>query len=519
MFGPGRRYDRRYLREFAAASFFVLAVAVGLYVYFANPTSFDQVLTITGGSSGGLRSQIARRLSVEAGKQGLRLRVVESEGSKQALDRVERGLLDIALVQGGIDPAPHPHIRQLAALHIEPLHLLVKPELARPVRAQLAALRGKTVNLSTPGSGTHDLALEVLRFAGLRPAAGDGPGDVRVSTAGYRELEAQIDRGVLPDAVFTVSDLPSPIVRHLVARKLYQLIPLPFGEAFALDSFGESGGTEDADAKRKREEVARFRIYPTLIPAFTYGVEPPTPSEALPTFGPRLLLVARESVPARAVRRVLEAIFSSEFAQYYRPPLDPSLLELAPEYPWHAGTEEYREYHKPMLAGEVVDLLEKATSLAGAVAGAVFFLWQWMRQYYRRKRELGFESYMVKVAAIEQKALDLELGAMLDLRELLRLQVDLSRLKNEALSRFAEGNLEGEALISGFVAHVNDARNYLTRLILHERDNLENRAQSENRPAEELWEEAVGEWPAEIRSDASASGPSVATGPALGPPA
>jgi hypothetical protein len=37
-----------------------------------------------------------------------------------------------------------------------------------------------------------------------------------------------------------------------------------------------------------------------------------------------------------------------------------------------------------------------------------------------------------------------------------------------------------------------------TRLILHERDNLETRAQSENRPAEELWVEAVGEWPADL---------------------
>ena len=264
--------------------------------------------------------------------------------------------------------------------------------------------------------------------------------------------------------------------------------------------------------------MARFRIYPTLIPAFTYGVEPPSPPEPLATFGPRLLLVAHKSISPLAVRRVLEAIFSGEFAQYYRPPLDPSLLDLAPEYPWHLGTDEFREYHKPILAGDVVDLLEKTTSLAGAIAGALFFLWQWLRQYYRRKRELGFEAYILKVAAIEQKALDLELGAMLDLKELLRLQVDLSRIKNEALSRFAEGRLEGEALISGFVTHVNDARNYLTRLILHERDNLENRAQSENRPAEELWFETIGEWPGEIRQAPREPESAGGRGPAIGPP-
>src|SRR3954447_10657853 len=164
-----RRFDRRFHREVLAATLFLLAAALGLYLYFANPPSFDRQLTITGGSSAGLRSQIARRLVVESREQGLNLRVVDTEGSKQALDRVDRGLLDLALVQGGLDPAIHPHVRQLAALHIEPLHLLVRPELAPSVRSQLANLRGKTVNLSAPGSGTYDLAREVLRFAGLRP--------------------------------------------------------------------------------------------------------------------------------------------------------------------------------------------------------------------------------------------------------------------------------------------------------------------------------------------------------------
>jgi hypothetical protein len=145
----------------------------------------------------------------------------------------------------------------------------------------------------------------------------------------------------------------------------------------------------------------------------------------------------------------------------------------------------------------VIDLMEKTTSMAGVIAGALFFLWQWIRQYNRRKRELSFESYMIKVANVEQRALDLELGPTLDLKELLVLQIELNRLKNDALLRFAEGKLEGEALISGFIAHVNDARNHLTRLILHERDNLENRAESEDRSAAALWAEALGKRPPE----------------------
>ena len=52
--------------------------------------------------------------------------------------------------------------------------------------------------------------------------------------------------------------------------------------------------------------------------------------------------------------------------------------------------------------------------------------------------------------------------------------------------------LEGEELISGFVTHVNDARNYLTRLILHERENLEEKAVAQHRPPEAVWSEEIG---------------------------
>jgi TRAP-type uncharacterized transport system substrate-binding protein len=505
MAGEFWKNHRRFRREATAALLFLSALGVGLIVYFKDMPTIRAELSITGGSASGLRSQLARRLQAEARKQGLILHLRETAGSKEALEQVERGSIHMALVQGGIEPTPYPHVRQVAALHIEPLHLVVKPSLYRAVSENLSNLRGKTVNVNSPASGTHDLAIDVLQFAGLRPrrrdlpgtAAGarDPEGDYELSTASYSELEAQSDRDDLPDAVFTVSDLPSPIVRHLVAMRRYQLVSLPFGEAFFLDAFENRSRDRSQSPGRKADAVDRFRIYPVMIPAFTYGIEPPSPPSPLATFGPRLLLVAHESTPNRAVRAILEAVFSTSFSQDFRPLLDPSLLDLAPEYPWHAGTDEYRDFHKPILAGEVVDLMEKATSMAGVFAGALFFLWQWFRQYDRRRRELSFEFYMLKVANVEQRALDLELRPILDLKELLGLQIELNRLKNDALLRFAEGKLEGEAAISGFIAHVNDARNHLTRLILHERDNLENRAQSEDRSAEALWAEALGARP------------------------
>ena len=46
---------------------------------------------------------------------------------------------------------------------------------------------------------------------------------------------------------------------------------------------------------------------------------------------------------------------------------------------------------------------------------------------------------------------------------------------------------------SGFITQVNDARGYLVRLILHERDNLEDKAASQQRSPEEVWAETVGD--------------------------
>jgi hypothetical protein len=101
------------------------------------------------------------------------------------------------LVQGGLDMVDHPALRQVAVLHIEPLHLLVKAEIHRAVARNLAGLRGKVVNLGERGSGTYLLATAVMAFSGLR-AGIDYTESTQLCRSGAR------DRGVtLPDAVFS----------------------------------------------------------------------------------------------------------------------------------------------------------------------------------------------------------------------------------------------------------------------------------------------------------------------------
>ena len=493
---------RWYTREWAAAALFLAIVVAGAAIFRSQWRPSSYRLVISAGSVNGLRHRIAERLAEDAAAGGLSLRIVGTRGSLEALNRVDSGELDLALVQGGLDPKFHPNVRQVAALHVEPMHLLVNEEIRAQVTGSLSALRGMRVNIGPLGSGTHDLAIDILRVAGLVPRGEGGEGDYIAGTFSYDELKDKVRTDQRPHAIFTVSALPSPVVRSLTLQH-YRLVPLPFGEAYALDTLNRRDLGGQPDSTTGRNEVAKVYIYPTQIPAFTYGIDPPNPPTDLPTFGPRLLMVARKDVAAGAIRKVLETVFSAGFARISRPPLDAKLLENPPEYELHPGTQEYLEYNKPVMAGDVIDLLEKACSLAGAILGAMFFLWQWFRQRYRRMRDLGFESYLVKVAAIEERMLAFEMEARLDIGELLRLQQELLVLKNEALRRFAEGKLQGGDVLSGFISHVNDARNYLNRLILHERDNLEDRAIIEKRPAEAIWTEALGESHAASRPQGS----------------
>ncbi len=473
---------RKTARDGAFALLGLAALGLAAYFWLHVPKDRPVRLRLTAGRSAGERYRIAEALRREAALRAILIEIVETAGTDDALRQVDAGRLDAALAQGGLDLADRPNLRQVASLHVEPLHLLVKEELHDEVSRRLSALRGKVVGLGETGSGTNRLATEVMAFAGLKP------GDFVASTAGYAALQAETDRARLPDAVFTVSTLPSPVARHLVGTHGFRLVPLPFFEAFTLGAIDD-----DSDPKTDLPGtgIDRRNVYEAQIPSFAYRVEPGVPPTAIPTLGTRLLLVARKGVPAEAIQRLLEVVYGSPFAQAVQPAIDAKLLDLPPELPWHDGTTAYLRRNAPAIAGDVIDLLEKEVSILAALVGGLFFLGQWLRRRFRRRREEGFGAYIVRVAAIERRAMETERAATLDLGTLLGLQEELSRLKGEALDRFADGTLEGEELMSGFLTHVSDARDYLTRLILHQRELLEEQARHEGRRARDVWRDAV----------------------------
>ena len=437
------------------------ALALAVYLYFHTPAGKTVRLTMTAGSLLSTRAELAEVLRDAAATRGVVLDLRETVGSEQALDWVERRQVDLALVQGGLSGQGRANVREAAALQIEPLHLLVKKELFEAVSKHLTALEGKTVNPGEVGSGTHTLTVKILEFAGLHPRAGDvGRGYIPMPM-GRQQMLAEGNAARLPDAVFVVSSLPSRLAQELVTRHGYRLVPLPFGEAFALGSLTD----QERLARAQDQSLDKGRTFATTIPAFTYGVEPPVPPEPLPSLGNRLLLVAHKDVSPQAVHELIEAIYASEFAKVIRPPLDPRLMEMPPEFPWHAGALVYQERNKPLVSGAVMDSTHKALAIAAAGLSGLFVVWQWLKLRAESGVEAEFKRYIQRVTRIEEQALQVERGRPRDLDGLLALEGELTRLKAEALDRFVEGELKGKELMAAFLAHVADARDYLTRLI------------------------------------------------------
>src|SRR5262245_29015603 len=122
-------------------------LALAFFFYFHAPREHSYHLSLTAGNEAGMRHRLAERFRTEVAARRLTVDLRPSLGSEQALDWVNNRTVDVALVQGSLNPVGRPDVRQVAALHVEPMHLLVKPALFRDTSASLAALRGKTVDL------------------------------------------------------------------------------------------------------------------------------------------------------------------------------------------------------------------------------------------------------------------------------------------------------------------------------------------------------------------------------------
>jgi hypothetical protein len=155
-------------------------------------------------------------------------------------------------------------------------------------------------------------------------------------------------------------------------------------------------------------------------------------------------------------------IFDGDFGRRARlSSLDPTAIDKARDFPVHPGALKYLHRNRPFITTELIDRLENMRSFLVSAVLAVFLFWRWQK----RRQLIGFEVYFDEVSEIELDAMVMDKTHSVDPDVIRSLRIRLSSIKGQALERHAEGALNGEEEMSGFLTHVADVRSYLESLL------------------------------------------------------
>ena len=151
------------------------------------------------------------------------LEVRRTAGSGENTTLLQAAEVDVAFVQSGMrDAAATTPLVALASVYLEPLWLFYHRALEIK---RLPDLRGKRLAIGPEGSGTHAMALQLLRDNAILPPAVE-----LLPLAGPKAVEA-LQRGAA-DAVLVVASPQAPVVRTLLNAEEAVLMPFERVEAY-----------------------------------------------------------------------------------------------------------------------------------------------------------------------------------------------------------------------------------------------------------------------------------------------
>ncbi len=249
----------------------VLVIGVGIFAYVnaSAPTS----ITITSGPPGSSFARNAEKYQKILARQGVKVHILPSEGSVENFKRLNdpKFKVDVGFVlAGGVKGANTDHLVSLGSVAYQPLMVFYTGE----KRKLLSDFKGKRLDIDEEGSGTHMLALTLLKSNGITP--GDG-------TSFIHSPNDDPQKALLAhraDAVFVMGDsTASDAMRKLLHTPGIQLFNFTQAEGYArripylnkleipkgaLD-FGKNVPSEDVSLVAPTVElIARESLHPAL---------------------------------------------------------------------------------------------------------------------------------------------------------------------------------------------------------------------------------------------------------------
>jgi TRAP-type uncharacterized transport system substrate-binding protein len=411
-----------------------LLALTGKLAYDLIPRTY--ALTITGGDILSNRHFLARVLQAEGKKAGIVLTVKPVHNTIGAFEGVADGSLDLAFVQGGLETV-YPNVEHVATVLPELVHLLVKPGIKG-----MADLKGRSLNLGSKPSAGRDIFLSLTRFAGYTENVD------YVETNFTDEQLIVLPDHKMPDAILTISSVPSYLVEILVKKHQYQVVEIPFPESLALRHGWAANGE---------------------ILAYTYDLNPPVPDKNIVTVAVNMHLIANPGVDPRAISRLLEVLYSPQVSNALRQTIDEKRITIPSGYPLSAGLTTYLARNDSILTLENWNKLTSTFGLVMGFSGMALVVAKWFRgaEPVPVRHDEDFRGYISTVAGFEREMAAMETKGTMGDHEHKRARAirdDLHALRITILERYPTANLADPTLFDRAVANARSAHEHARHL-------------------------------------------------------
>ncbi|HSI43989.1 MAG TPA: TAXI family TRAP transporter solute-binding subunit [Methylotenera sp.] len=184
----------------------ILCVVLLTFINTAAPTS----LTMAAGEDGSVYQKYALKYQKILARQGVTLTIIPSNGSIENLNKLtnKQVKVDVGFVQSGVSQdIKIDKLMSLGSVAYQPIFVFYRGE----SKDSIADFAGHRLNIGEPGSGTHALALTMLKENGILPGA-----DTKlIETPSANPVNDLLEEKI--DAIFVMGDSASvDLIKTLV---------------------------------------------------------------------------------------------------------------------------------------------------------------------------------------------------------------------------------------------------------------------------------------------------------------
>lgn len=258
----------------------LISLALSVAAYLFLDTAAPRTLTIASGPPGSSLQRNAERYQKILAREGVVLKILPSEGSADNLAKLAdaKQHVDLGFVLGGeAKDAKYENLMSLGSVAFQPLMVFY----SGAPKTLLSEFKGRRLNIGPEGSGTHRLALTLLKANGIVP--GDG---TVLDQTDLEDPTKELHEGRI-DAAFLMSEsTATKVTRSLIRDTGVRLFNFVQADAYV----------------RRIGTVNKLQL-----PRGSLDLGRDIPSEDIVLIGPTLQLVARESLHPALSDLILEA--------------------------------------------------------------------------------------------------------------------------------------------------------------------------------------------------------------------